>query len=46
MEKIKRHVKTNQRGTIFSRTGQCREHADDVVVLGHATKHITKTIEL
>jgi hypothetical protein len=32
-------------GTIFNSTRKCLLHADDVVVLGHAVKHIAETAE-
>jgi hypothetical protein len=45
MEKVIRNVKTNPGGTVFNRKRQCLLYADDVVVLGHAVKHIAETLE-
>jgi hypothetical protein len=45
MEKVTRNVTTNPGGTIFNRTRQCLLYADDVVVLGHAVKHVAETAE-
>jgi hypothetical protein len=45
MENIIRNVTTNPEGTIMQRTGQCRLQADDVVVMGHAVKHLAETTE-
>jgi hypothetical protein len=43
MEKVIRNVKTNPGGSIFNRTRQRLAHADDVVILGRAMRHVTET---
>ena len=45
MENIIRNVTTNPGGTIMKRTGQYHLQADDVVVLGHAVKHLAEATE-
>jgi len=45
MENIIRNVTTNPGRTIMKRTRQCHLQADDVVVLGHAVKHLAETTE-
>jgi len=45
MENIIRNVTTNPGRIIMKRTRQCHLQADDVVVLGHAVKHLAETTE-
>jgi len=45
IEHIIRNVTTNPGGTILKRTGQCHLQADDVIVLGHAVKHLAEARE-
>jgi len=45
MEIIIRNVTTNPGGTTMKRTGQCHLQTDDVVVLGHAVKHLAEATE-
>jgi hypothetical protein len=45
MEKVIRNVQTNTGATTFNRRRHDLLYADDVVVLGHALKHIAETTE-
>jgi hypothetical protein len=44
MGNVVRNVKTNPEGTV-NRTRLCLLYRDDMVVLGHAVKHIAETVE-